>query len=42
MLGCDFEIINKKGKHNVVANALSIKEEETEGSLCANSSLQSD
>jgi hypothetical protein len=29
MLGYDFEIIYKKIKHNVVANALSRKEEET-------------
>jgi hypothetical protein len=31
MLGYDFEIIYKKGKHNIVADALSRKEEETEG-----------
>ena len=31
MLGYDFEIIYKKGKQNVVANALSIKHEEIEG-----------
>jgi hypothetical protein len=29
MLGYDFEIIYKKGKHNIVADALSRKEEET-------------
>jgi hypothetical protein len=42
MLVYDFEIIYKKGKHNVVADSLSRKEEETKGSLCAISSLQSD
>jgi hypothetical protein len=42
MLGYDFEIIYKKGKHNIVANAFSRKEEEIEGSLCAISILQSD
>ena len=35
MLGYDYEIIYKKGKNNIVAYALSRKEEETEGSLCA-------
>jgi hypothetical protein len=34
MLGYDFEIIYKKGKHNIVANVLSRKEEEAEGLLC--------
>ena len=34
MLCYDFEIIYKKGKHNIVANALSRKEENTEDSLC--------
>jgi hypothetical protein len=34
MLGYDFEIIYKKGKHNIVENVISIKEEEIEGSLC--------
>jgi len=42
MLGYDFENIYKKGKHNIVAYALSRKEDETEGALCAISILQSD
>ena len=42
MLGYDFEIIYKKGKHNVVVYSLSRKEEETEGSLCVISILESD
>jgi hypothetical protein len=42
MLGYDFEIIYKKGKQNVVADALSRKEEDTEGLLCAISIPQSD
>ena len=42
MLGYDFEIIYKKGKHNVVADALFRKEEETEGSLCVISILAPD
>jgi hypothetical protein len=42
MLGYDFEIIYKKGEHNVVEDVLSKKEEETTGSLCAVSILQSD
>ena len=42
VLGYDFEIIYKKGKHNVMKNSLSRKEEETKGSLCAISILQSD
>jgi hypothetical protein len=42
MLGYDFEIIYKRGKHNVVADALSRKEEETKGSLCVISILKSD
>ena len=42
MLGYEFEIIYKKGKHNVVFDSLSRKEEETKGSLCAISSPQSD
>ena len=35
MLGYDFEIIYKKGKQNVVANALSRKDEDVEAFLCA-------
>ena len=35
MLGYDFEIIYKKGKLNVVAYALSRKDEEVEAFLCA-------
>jgi hypothetical protein len=35
MLGYEFEIIYKKEKHNFVDDALSRKEEETKGSLCA-------
>jgi hypothetical protein len=34
MLGYDIEIIYKKGKNNVVADAFSRKEEEEKGSLC--------
>jgi hypothetical protein len=34
MLGYDFEIIYKKGKQNVVENAVSRKEEDIEGLLC--------
>jgi hypothetical protein len=34
MLCYDYEIIYKKGKHNIVVDALSRKEEETKGSLC--------
>jgi hypothetical protein len=37
-----FEIIYKKGKQNVVADALSRKEEDTKGLLCAISILYSD
>ena len=33
MLGYEFEIIYKKGKHNIAADALSRKEEETKCSL---------
>jgi hypothetical protein len=42
MLGYDFEIVYKKGKYNVVEDALSRKEEETKGSLCAIYIPQSD
>ena len=35
MLGYDIEIIYKKGKLNVVANALSIKNEDVATFLCA-------
>ena len=42
MLGCDFEIIYKKGKKNVVANALSRKDEGVEAFLCAISIIQLD
>ena len=40
MLGYDFEIILKKGKLNVVADALSRKDEEVEALLCAISIIQ--
>ena len=40
MLGYDFEIIYKKGKQNVVADALSRKDEDVEALLCANSTIQ--
>ena len=42
MLGYDFEIIHKKGKLNVVADALSRKDEEVEALLCAISIIQPD
>jgi len=35
MLGYDFQIIYKKGKQNVVADALSRKDEDAESSFCA-------
>ena len=35
MLGYDFEIIYKRGKQNVVADALSRKDEDVESLLCA-------
>ena len=40
MLGYAFEIIYKKGKKNVVADALSRKDEDVEGFLCAISIIQ--
>ena len=42
MLGYDFEIIYKKGKQNVVADALSRKDEDMEALLCAISIIQPD
>jgi hypothetical protein len=42
MLGYDFEIIYKKGKKNVVADALSRKDEDVETFLCAISIIQPD
>jgi hypothetical protein len=42
MLGYDFEIIYKKGKQNIVVDALSRKEEDTNGLLCVISIPQSD
>ena len=42
MLGYDFEIIYKKGKLNVVSDALSRKDEEVEAFLCAISIIQPD
>ena len=40
MLGYDYEIIYKKGKKNVVADALSRKDEDVEALLCAISIIQ--
>ena len=40
MLGYDFEIIYKKGKQNVVADAMSRKDEDVETLLCAISIIQ--
>ena len=40
MLGYDFEIIYKKGKLNVVADALSRKDEEVKAFLCVISIIQ--
>jgi hypothetical protein len=42
ILGYDFEIVYKKGKKNVVADALSIKDEYVEAFLCAMSIIQPD
>ena len=42
MLGYDFEIIYKKGKQNVVVDALSRKDEDVETLLCAISIIQPD
>ena len=42
MLGYDFEIIYKKGKHNVVVDALPRKVEEVEPLICAISIIQPD
>ena len=42
MLGYDFEIIYEKGKQNVVADALSRKDEDVEALLCAISIIQPD
>ena len=42
MLGYDFEIIYKKWKVNIVADALSRKNEEVEALLCAISIIQPD
>ena len=40
MLGYDFEIVYKKGKENIVADAFSRKDEKDEALLCALSILQ--
>ena len=42
MLGYEFEIIYKKGKQNVVVDALSRKDEDVEEFLCAISIIQLD
>lgn len=42
MLGCDFEIIYKKGKKNFVADALARKDEDVEVFLFAISIIQPD
>ena len=40
MLGYDFEIIYRKGKQNVVADAISRKDEDVEALLCTISIIQ--
>ena len=42
MLDYDFDIIYKKGKQNVVADALSRKDEDVKTLLCAISIIQPD
>ena len=42
MLGYDFEIIYKKGKQNVIADALSRKDEDVEAFICAISIIKPD
>ena len=42
MLGYDFEIIYKKGKQNVVADALSRKDKDVDALLCDISIIQPD
>jgi hypothetical protein len=42
ILGYDFEIVYKKGKQNVVVDALSRKDEDVEAFLCAISIIQTD
>ena len=42
MLGYGFEIIYKKGKQNVVADAISRKDEDVEAFLCTISIIQPD
>ena len=41
-MGYDFEILYKKGKQNVVADAFSRKDEDVEAFLCAISIIQPD
>ena len=42
MLGYDFEIIYKKGKQNMVVDALSRKDKDVEALLCPVSIIQPD